>query len=101
MLIKKLEKQIENSLKRKIDNLGGLCLKWFSTFFTGMPDRIILMPGGKIWFVETKTAEGSLSERQKYVHKQLRKLGFRVWVVITNGDLEKLIKDIEYDIRTA
>lgn len=95
------ETTIEKWLKRRIEQLGGMFLKFWPGFFTGFPDRIALMPGGRIWLVETKTPEGKLSARQRLVHKQLRRLGFKVWCVsdITMG--ENLLKDIQYEIHTA
>ena len=49
-----LEKDIERHLREGIKSLGGWCLKFVSPGFTGVPDRIVLMPGGKLCFVELK-----------------------------------------------
>ena len=49
-----LEKDIEKRLVREVKKLGGLCLKWVSPGNSGVPDRIVLMPGGKAIFVELK-----------------------------------------------
>lgn len=77
------EQVLEQKLKRQIEAAGGLCLKWVSPGFTGVPDRICLLPGGKIFFAEVKRPDGKgqLSIRQKRVKAQLESLGFEVKVV--------------------
>jgi len=70
-----LEKQLEAKLKKEVEKLGGLCLKLVTPGFTGIPDRLVIMPGGIIWFVEMKTDAGATSERQLAVGEQLRRLG--------------------------
>ena len=49
-----VEKYIEQHLVRSITRMGGLCVKLNCPGFAGMPDRLILMPGGRIAFAETK-----------------------------------------------
>lgn len=48
------EAVFERKLKKRIEEKGGLCLKWVSPGYTGVPDRIVLLPGGRIFFVEVK-----------------------------------------------
>lgn len=48
------EKQIEQKLIQAVRKMGGLCLKFISPNFDGMPDRLILLPCGKIAFAELK-----------------------------------------------
>lgn len=74
-----LEKDIEARLKRGVERAGGLCLKWVSPGCTGVMDRIVLLPGGRVIFVELKKPGGRLSERQKYMADVLRDLGLTVW----------------------
>lgn len=87
-----LEKSIETKLKKEVEKMGGLCLKWVSPGFSGVPDRKCLLPGGFEWLVETKKPKtGVLSERQKLVHGQLRALGFKVDVVWSMKQLNDLL----------
>ena len=51
---KPLEKSIENVLRKAVEDAGGLCLKWTCPGHRGVPDRMILFPGGIIAFVELK-----------------------------------------------
>lgn len=92
--MKKTEKEIEQKLKSRIESLGGLCLKWTSPGIRGVPDRICVMPGGDILFVELK-AEGkknNLSPLQKNFHKKLKVLGHMVWVVSSYEEVDDLIE---------
>ena len=75
------EKLIEKKLRERVKKLGGLALKFLCLFFTGMPDRIVLMPGGRIWFVELKTTNKKPKPRQTFVMNLLKKLGFEVIVI--------------------
>lgn len=86
-----LEKTIENKLRKGIKAIGGLCLKWESPGFTGVPDRMILLPGGRILFAETKAPGKKERKRQEYVHKQLRELGFTVYATV---DSEAKVREI-------
>ena len=65
------ERDIEKELKEAVEASGGLCYKWVSPGNNGVPDRIVILPGGEICFVELKTATGQVSPIQR---AQLRKL---------------------------
>jgi len=78
-----LEADVEEELRIGIELLGGQCLKFTVPGRRGAPDRIILMPGGLIVFVELKTIGGVLESWQKRFHTMLRSLGFRVEVLWT------------------
>jgi hypothetical protein len=82
------EKKLEKKLRAAIEEKGGLCLKLGAQFFTGLPDRLCLLPGGQAFFVELKSEKYNPSPRQLFVHKQLRKLGFTVFVAGTNEALD-------------
>lgn len=55
-----LEKEIEKKLRQRVEALGGWCLKWVCPGWSGVPDRIILLPGARIYFVETKRPKGGV-----------------------------------------
>lgn len=77
------EKAVEERLCKGVKELGGLCLKFLPFYFTGFPDRMVLMPGGRIWFVELKAPGKKKGMQQGYVHRLLQKLGFKVLVLDT------------------
>ena len=76
-----LERFIEQKLVARVKREGGLCPKFVSPGSDGWPDRLVLMPGGKIAFVELKAPQGRLRPIQVQRHAQLRDLGFSVFVV--------------------
>ena len=84
-----LEKDIESKLRTAVEARGGKCPKWVSPGWAGVPDRIVLMPGARIAFVETKRPKGGvLSKLQKVWRGWLVELGFTVYTVWSQTDLE-------------
>lgn len=81
-----LEKEIERFLVDRIKALGGLCLKFESPGYTGVPDRMILLPGGCVSFVELKQPGKRERPRQVIVQKRLRELGFTVYSTVDSMD---------------
>lgn len=75
------EKQLEKRFRLAVRSRGGLCLKLTTPGFTGIPDRLNLLPGGRLFFAEFKYGGNKLSMRQEAVIRVLRGLGFEVWVV--------------------
>jgi hypothetical protein len=80
---------------RKVKKRGGLPLKFASPFFTGLPDRLILLPGGRIRFAETKSTGETLSHRQKIVKRQLESLGFKVDVIDDQKTLDEFKNSLD------
>lgn len=85
-----LEKDIEKKLRQRVESRGGRCLKWVCPGWSGVPDRIILLPGGRIHFVETKRPKGGVvSALQEKWREWLTDLGFDYWTIWTMGDLQQ------------
>ena len=84
------EASIEKRLKNEVEKIGGKALKFVSPGVTGIPDRIILLPGGKIIFIELKATGKKLRPMQEYRAKELRALGFDVRCI----DSVELIKEL-------
>jgi len=82
------EKDLERKLCDGVKNLGGRAVKFTSPYVTGMPDRLVLLPGGRCFFVEIKTREGRLSPVQRKRHGQLRSLGCLLFVVRDEASLQ-------------
>lgn len=85
------ESKVEKYLKKQIEALGGWCIKFPPLFFRGFPDRIILVGGGQVVFVETKAPDKKPTLIQRKVHDGLRGLGFRVEVIDTLEDVDLFI----------
>lgn len=75
------EKNIETRLVAEVRRRGGLAPKFVSPGLDGVPDRLILLPGGKFAFVELKAPGKNLRPLQVLRKRQLEKLGFRVFVI--------------------
>lgn len=75
------EAQLERKLCQQVKAIGGRALKFVSPGTAGVPDRIILLPGGVVCFAELKKPGGRIRVLQTYRIKQLRELGFRVFIV--------------------
>ena len=76
-----LERTIEQRLVEAVRKAGGLCPKFVSPGWDGVPDRIVLLPGGKLGFVELKAPGQKLRPLQRRRREQLERLGFRVFAV--------------------
>ena len=75
------EKDIEKILVNGVKDVGGRAYKWVSPGNNGVPDRIVILPEGRIVFVELKTESGTLSSLQRAQIKRLRELGQSVEIV--------------------
>ncbi len=75
------ERQIEQRLTQAVRKHQGLCPKWVSPGLDGVPDRIILLPGGRIAFAELKAPGQKLRPLQLRRKAQLERLGFAVHVI--------------------
>ena len=75
------EKQIEQKLTLMAKSRGGIAPKFVSSSFAGMPDRLILLPGGLMAFAELKAPGMKPRPLQVARHEMLRRLGFRVYVI--------------------
>ncbi len=91
------EKQIEQKLVRTIKNMGGIAPKLVCSGFDGMPDRIVLLPGGCMAFVEVKAPGVKPRPLQLARHGLLRRLGFAVYVLDDATQIEKILKQIGGD----
>ena len=88
---------IIKKLTLAVKKLGGICPKFVSPGFDGMPDRIVLLPMGRFGFVEIKAPGKKPRPIQISRHKLLQRLGFKVYVL----DSEEQIGGILDEIQTA
>lgn len=90
-----LEKELELKLSKRIKEIGGWPAKFVSPGMAGVPDRILLLPGGKMLFVEMKKPGQILRPLQEKRKRDLEKLGFIVQVVDSAYKIEALCTAIE------
>ena len=84
------EKDIERILVKGMRDIGGIALK-LSGGLAGMPDRLLLFPGGRAVFVETKAPGKKPRVLQKIRHEKLRGMGFAVIVVDSKEEARAMI----------
>ena len=92
-----LEKDIEGKLVKETKACQGMCLKFTTPSLTGVPDRIILLPKGKIGFVEVKGPGKRPRPIQIKRISDLKDLGFKVFVLDDENDIAKILKEIGGD----
>jgi hypothetical protein len=78
---KMLEKEIEREFKKKLEKHGAKVWKFISPGLAGVPDRMVLIPGGKIVFVEFKAPGKKLRPLQVRMMEILKGLSFDYWVI--------------------
>ena len=88
------EKKIEQKLVTAVKKHGGICQKFVSPGFDGMPDRLLLLPHGRFAFVEVKAPNQKPRPLQLSRHRLLRRLGFRVYVLDALDYIDKIIKEV-------
>ena len=89
------EKTIESKLVKAVKNMGGLAPKFVSPGFDGVPDRIVLLPYGKIAFVELKAEGETLRPLQVRRKRQLESLGFSVYRVDAAEQIGGILDEIQ------
>lgn len=89
------EKTIEQKFRAAVKAVGGLALKFTSPSFDGVPDRLALLPGGKMAFVEVKAPGEKPRPLQLARHRLLRRLGFKVYVLDDESQIGGMIDEIQ------
>lgn len=90
-----LEKDIEQYLVKKAKEYGGFALKWVCPTWTGVPDRIVLLPKGKIGFIETKAKGKTLRPQQSRWIERLRSLGFEAYMADSKAAIDECLRKIK------
>ena len=82
------ERDIERKFVKRVKELGGMCEKFISPGTRSVPDRIVILPGGKIIFVELKRPGGKPTPAQERDHARRRNLGCIVLVISTIEEID-------------
>ena len=93
------EKTIETKLVQAVRAKGGLAPKFTSPGFDGVPDRLVLLPGGKLAFIELKAPGKMLRPLQVRRKRQLEALGFSVYCIDRPEQIETVLQEIGGDAR--
>jgi len=85
------EKTVEEKLVRTVRMMDGLAPKFVSPGMDGMPDRLILLPGGMMAFAELKAPGKKPRPLQLRRKRQLEALGFRVYVLDADVQIREIL----------
>ena len=88
------EKFIEQKLATAVKTKGGIAPKFVSPSFAGMPDRLVLLPGGVFAFAELKAPGMKPRALQLARHRLLKDLGFKVYVIDGIEQIEEVLSEI-------
>ena len=88
------ERTIERKLVEAVRSMGGLCPKFTSPGWDGVPDRIVLLPDGKVSFVETKAPGKRMRPLQRRRKEQLEGLGFKVFCLDSVEGIKEVLDEI-------
>jgi len=91
------EKSIEKELAARTRAMGGIAPKFTSPGFDGMPDRLALLPGGRMGFVELKAPGKKPRALQLARHRLLRRLGFKVYVIDDIEQIDSVLEEIRHE----
>lgn len=95
------ESDIEAILVKEVKRLGGRAYKWVSPGNSGVPDRVVLLPGGRVWFVELKTDTGQLTALQRKQITTLERCEANVFVLKGVTGLVKFFQTVGEDDTAA
>lgn len=90
-----LEKEVEKFLVREVKKIGGISFKLISPGNAGVPDRIVILPSGKVVFVELKTDKGRLTKLQEVQIKKISDLGADARVLRGIEGVKEFINEIQ------
>ena len=91
------EKDIEKELAARTKTMGGIAPKFTSPGFDGMPDRLVLLPSGRMGFVELKAPGKKPRALQEARHRLLRRLGFKVYVIDEINQIDSVLEGIDHE----
>lgn len=92
------EQTLERRFKKAIEKYGGRALKFTVPGKRGMPDRIILLPGGKVWFAELKAPGKRLQPLQEKRSVELRTMGFPVYKIDSDEAIDAFLAEVSREI---
>lgn len=91
------ERTIEQELAARTRAMGGIAPKFTSPGFDGMPDRLVLLPRGRMGFVELKAPGRKPRPLQLARHRLLRRLGFKVFVIDGIEQIDSVLEEIDHE----
>ena len=87
------EKSIEAYLRRRVEEAGGVAFKFTAPGNDGVPDRLIILPGGRVTFVELKAPGGRLTGIQRWQQERIRRRGCDVRTIWTKAQADEFMQE--------
>jgi hypothetical protein len=87
----KTEKEIEAYLVGAVRAMGGTAYKFVSPAHRGVSDRVVVLPGGRVWFVEVKTKAGYLSPLQRVFRDDMSLMGCNYACLYGEADVDNWV----------
>jgi len=88
------ENVVEEHLRKSVKALRGKAYKFVSPGNAGVPDRLVLLPGGKVTFVELKATGKKATVLQEAKHREIRALGFEVFVIDSKAGVDEFLQGV-------
>lgn len=89
-----MERDIERYLVRRVKDIGGIAYKFVSPSNRGVADRLVVLPGGVVWFVEVKKPGGRMSTLQQLFKRDVERLGHNHMVLWDMADVDTFINGV-------
>ncbi len=80
---------------RRVKEIGGIAYKFTSPAHRGVADRLVVLPGGVVWFVEVKKVGGRMSTLQELFKRDMQKLGQNYMTLWDMDDVDTFIKGVK------
>ena len=88
------ESTIEKHLVAKVKAMGGMAYKFTSPAHRGVADRVVVLPGGVVWFVELKAPGGRLSELQKIFQSDMARMNQKYACLWSREHVDEWLKEV-------
>lgn len=88
------ENRVERRLIDGVKTLGGITFKFISPGCAGVPDRVVILPGGAVHFVELKAQGGRASALQQRVLAKLRRMDVTALVLTGIDEVERYLDNL-------
>lgn len=86
------EKALERRLVKELNAIGLIAVKYYNPQSTGMPDRLILLEGGSVVWVELKSLGKQPTILQKVMHQKLQRMGHAVFVCSSQDEVDEVVE---------
>lgn len=92
------EKNIEDYLRLKTKHMGGRAYKFSSPGNAGVPDRLVVLPGGRVAFVELKAPGKQPTPLQQNKMRELRRLGMVCTWTDSKEGVDRILEELQHGI---